>query len=66
MLDRAYAVSSNAYDRDDEISRIYGTLKSNNYPKQFLNKVRFNTTKFNESNNSRRVVLPYVKGLSER
>lgn len=70
LYERAVAFSSNDVDKNNEINNINQVLFKNNYPKKFISKIsnRINTTIDNNdiNNGSQRVVLPYVKGCSER
>ena len=65
LLDRADAVSSNDVVKNAEINRIRSTLVLNNYPKQLVDKNKI-LNKPKSSSTNKRVVLPYVKGCSER
>ena len=69
LMDRAVLFSSKNDAKNVEINRIRSTLSLNNYPNYLLNNSNSrNRNMLNTPLNtySKRVVLPYVKGCSER
>ena len=65
-MDRACLVSSNDDVMNAEVNRIRSTLVLNNYPKDLIKKSSSSSHKKNTVSFNKRVVLPYVKGCSER
>ena len=63
LTNRAYQFSSTSQQRNSEVNFVRDVLSSNNYPKSVLDRVRTDS-RLKEKNRS--VVIPYVKGLSER
>lgn len=65
LTDRAYQFSSTSQQRNSEVNFVKDVLSSNNYPKSVLDRVRTDN-RSKEEKTTRSVVIPYVKGLSEK
>ncbi len=64
LTNRADQFSSTSQQRNSEVNFVRDVLSSNNYPKSVFDRVRRGSRL--KEKTTRSVVIPYVKGLSER
>ena len=67
LLQRAQKIPSNQTEKSSEVKHIFSALKANGYPKRFIqDNLKTPTRTLTPNTYKGLVILPYVKGLSEK